>query len=86
VLSGIVSHWNRESTYQNWERYDGRRDLATTTLEAKNGLCYVSGSLRKLATVPGLIFSDPNWVLLSIHLNIAELREVVHVVRRAWFR
>ena len=60
-------------------------DLATTTLEVKNRLSHVSGSLHKLATEPGIVFADPKWLLLSIHLNIAELQEAAHVVRRAWF-
>lgn len=55
-------------------------DLATTTLEVKNRLSHVSGSLHKLAAEPGLIFADP-----LIHLNIAELPETGPLVRRAWF-
>jgi hypothetical protein len=40
-----------------------------------NAAFYALASLHKLATEPGLIFSDPKWVVLSIHLNIAELQE-----------
>jgi hypothetical protein len=60
-------------------------DPATVTLDVKNRLSQVEGSLHRLSAEPGLIFSDPRWVLLSIHLNIAELQEAAHVVRRAWF-
>jgi hypothetical protein len=40
-------------------------DPATVTLEVKNRLSHVSGSLHRLSTEPGLIFSDPKWVPYS---------------------
>jgi len=40
-----------------------------------------SRSLHKMANAPGSIFADPKWLLLTVHLNIAEPQEnVEHVL------
>jgi hypothetical protein len=40
-------------------------DAATVTLDIKNRLSHVEGSLHRLSAESGLIFSDPKWILLS---------------------
>ena len=58
-------------------------DLAT--LEVKNRLSHVAGGLHKIRHGAGSNLLGPEGVVLSIHLNIAELQEAAHVVCRAWF-
>jgi hypothetical protein len=61
------------------------QDLAAITMDVKNMLDRVSGSLHAIAVEPGLIFGQPNGTLLHMYLAKTQLEVAMQIVRGAWF-
>lgn len=61
------------------------QDLAAITMDVKNMLDRVSGSLHAIAVEPGLIFSRPKGTLLHMYLAKTQLEAAMQIVQGAWF-
>jgi hypothetical protein len=61
------------------------QDLAAITMDVKNMLDRVSGSLHAIAVEPGLIFSQPKGTLLHMYLAKTQLEAAMQIVQGAWF-